>query len=142
MKFKNDLARGDYSILPAFLRKVCDDFETFSLYYGVEPVVTRVREAVPEDSGVHEACRAVDFRSQYSLPDGTMGWLYTAQQAEDIVYQLNRKYPRDDGKPTCMHHSFEGGPFHFHIQIQVGTLFPGEPKPRPEPVGPDKSSAR
>lgn len=131
MKFKNKIAEMDYQVLPAFLKKVCDDFEINSLWYGVEPVVTRVREAVTHDSGVHEAGRAVDFRSQYSLPDGTMGWLYTPQQCEDIVYQLNLKYPREDGKPTCMHHSFEGGPFHFHVQVASGTLFPDEPRPRP-----------
>lgn len=130
MKFKNDLARGDYSILPAFLKKVCEDFETYSLYYGVEPVVTRVREAVPDDSGVHEAGRAVDFRDEVQLPDGTTRYLYTPEQADDIVYQLNRKYPRDDGKPTALHHRFEGGALHIHIQAQAGTLFPGEPKPR------------
>lgn len=132
MKFKNELAESDYKILPAFLKKVCSSFERNSLWYGVEPIVTRVREAVAGDSGVHEAGRAVDFRSQHSLPDGTMGWLYTPQQCEDIVYQLNHMYARDDGKPTCMHHSFEGGPFHFHVQVAEGTLFPGEPKPRVE----------
>lgn len=132
MKFKNKIAELDYSVIPEFLNRVCDDFETFSLYYGVEPVVTRVREGMCGDSGVHEAGRAVDFRNQSQLPDGTMGWLYTPAQMDDIVYQLNKKYPRDDGKPTALHHSFEGGPFHLHIQIQAGTLFPGEPKPRPE----------
>lgn len=132
MKFKNDVAKLDYGVIPEKLRKMCEDFETFSLFYGIDPVVTRIREGVCGDSGVHEAGRAVDFRNQYILPDGSRGFLYRSDQWEDIVHQMNLRYPRADKRPSCIHHSFERGPMHFHIQLEATQLLPGEPLPRPK----------
>lgn len=115
--------------MPKRLRAVCDDFETYSLYYGLEPVVTRVREPVVGDSGVHEAGRGVDFRDAQVSADGSINRVYTKEQADHIVQLLNDKHPRTDMKPTAMHHSFQSGPAHFHIQLSASDLLPGEPAP-------------
>lgn len=127
MKFKNAQAAADYKIMPFMLRKIVDDFEAQSLFYGVEPVVTRIREGVCGDSGVHQAGRALDSRDQVLMPDGVWAKLYTLDQVTQICESINAKFKRDDGKPTCMHHSFNGGPMHFHFQIPASWLRVGEP---------------
>lgn len=137
MKFKNAIAQSDYSVLPEKLKEICEFFETNSLFYGIEPVVTRVREGMCGDSGVHEAGRAVDFRDQCVMPDGSMRLLYTSEQIQDICFMVARKYPRSDGKPVILHHSFTGPdgrpqPYHTHIQIPAEWLKSGEPEPRPD----------
>lgn len=136
MKFKNDLARSDYEVSPSKLKQICEDFKTFSLFHGVEPLITRVREGVCGDSGVHEQGRAVDIRDQYVLSDGRRGRLYTNEQAANICILINDKYRREDGKPTCLHHSFTGPsgvpqPVHFHVQIPIAWLKEGEPAAKP-----------
>lgn len=127
MKFKNERAEREYKLMPKRLRAVCDDFETFSLFYGIEPVITRVREPQAGDSGVHEQGRGVDARDAQIMADGSSVRLYTKDQADSIVANLNLKHPRTDGKPTALHHSFQGGPAHIHLQIPVAWLEKGEP---------------
>lgn len=96
------------------LKKMAEDFMLMSYEMGIEPVVTRVTDPVAGDSGVHGAGRGIDFRSEF--PHGVFN--YDEYQVKKIVDSLNEKYPRFDGKKTCIHHSFkEGHPFHFHIQV-------------------------
>jgi hypothetical protein len=112
VKFKEERVREEFTQAPIFLQVVCADFELLSRFFGIEPVVTRVREVVPGSSGVHEAGRAVDFRDSFS---GV--FVYSEAQRKVIVDALNEKYSRKDGKPTCLWHSFNNGPQHFHVQI-------------------------
>ncbi len=94
------------------------NFDSFSqMKTGQEAIITRVLESVCGDSGVHEARRGVDVRDEF---EG--GRLYTDNQVKMLVEHMNTCYPRNDGKPTCIHHSFAGGPLHFHIQIALSTL--------------------
>lgn len=95
-------------------------FDALSQGYGIESVVTRVWDAVCGDSGVHEERRAVDFRDETVDAMGVSHWLYNPAQADTIVNTLNERYPRADGKLVCIHHSFQGAPHHFHLQVPIG----------------------
>jgi hypothetical protein len=111
MIFKEEYMRGQYETRSFDLRSICDDFCRLSEYFGIEPVVTRILDQVDGSSGVHEAGRGVDFR------DESLGKrLYSDNQAALITAMINLKYARRDGKPTCLHHSFNKGPVHFHLQ--------------------------
>ncbi len=129
-QFKNEQAASDYKLMPKKLKEVCDFFEACVGFYYVTPVVTRVREGVCGDSGVHEAGRGIDYRDETVLPDGQHVNLFTGDQVAQIVQLVTDRYPRDDGKPTILHHSFQGGPGHFHLQIPIAWLESGEPIPR------------
>ena len=115
MRFKSALAEREFIDAPDLLRQICFDFAEMSKEMGVEAVVTRVRQAVDGSSGVHEAGRAVDFRDEYDKGK----FLYVHEQREKLVNVLNLRYSRRDNKPTCLWHSFNGGPHHFHIQIEA-----------------------
>lgn len=116
MRFKEESMREQFESRPALLKEICAEFCALSESFGVEPVVTRVTDPVPGESGVHPAGRAVDFRDEYSGLRGVFR-LYTDAQAEEIVRTINAKYPRKDGKLVCIHHCFNGGRLHFHLQI-------------------------
>jgi hypothetical protein len=102
------------------LQDIVTVFEGLSQGYGVEPVITRVWDAVCGDSGVHEAHRAVDLRDETVDALGVSHWLYTPAQTDTIVNTINERYPRSDGKLVCIHHSFNGGPHHMHLQVPIG----------------------
>lgn len=61
-------------------------------------------------SGVHEAFRAVDVRSHE----------LNIQRIRQIEWLVNKRFPRSDGKPTCLYHDVGQGP-HFHLQVPPGT---------------------
>lgn len=113
MRFKSGQELIEFEKAPELLRRICKEFDELSTEMGIKAVVTRVRQTVEGSSGVHEAGRAVDFRDEYDKGK----FLYVHEQREKIVTILNTKYARKDGKPTCLWHSFKGGPHHFHIQI-------------------------
>ena len=118
--FKSAEVERQYKLSPSVLRAIAEYFEELSLGYGVEPYVTRAWDRVsPNESGVHIERRALDFRSQR----GSSGVpLYSGVQIESIVKAINKRYPREDDKQTCIYHSFQGGPWHFHIQIPYAWL--------------------
>ena len=127
MIFKLPQYANQYSILPDKLKRVCELFEKLSLQHQINPVVTRVSDPVQFESGVHPVHRAVDFRNQYY--DGTVNrWLYPQEVVDQIVNSINLAYPRDDGRVTCLHHSFLGGEFHFHLQIRYSDVTEDEKK--------------
>lgn len=126
MKFKDPGLQPQFNELPVKLQEIALFFDQLTSEMGLTAVVTRVWDPVPGDSGVHEAHRAVDFRDETTGADGKPVYLYTADQVNYITAYLNNLYPRDDGKPTCLHHSFEGGEFHFHLQIPFAWLEPEE----------------
>jgi hypothetical protein len=114
MKFKSAHMMAQYDELPSLLKTIVEEFCELSVQFGVTPVVTRISDPVPGESGVHPAKRAIDFRDEFS---GMR--LYTPDQVEEIVMHLNTKYERQDGKVVCLHHSFKGMPHHFHLQVPI-----------------------
>ncbi len=82
---------------------------------------------------MHEANRAFDCRNEF---EG--GRLYTDEQAKILCEHMNVVYPRNDGKPTMIHHSFDGGPMHLHCQIALLTTA-YEPKKEDKIVTPPVS---
>lgn len=115
MRFKDESLRGEFHQTPALLQVICAEFEALSHAEGIDPIVTRVFEHIPGDSGVHEAHRAVDFRDEH--PTGTFA--YSPEAKARIAQVLNAKYDRRDGKPTLLWHSFAGGPSHAHVQMAL-----------------------
>lgn len=117
MKFKSIQVEAEFLNLNIFLQDMAEKFDALSrTEYGQEIIITRVKEHIPGDSGVHEANRAFDVRDEYG--DGR---LYTDEQAKKLCQAMNIIYPRNDGKPTMIHHGFNGGPLHFHVQIALLT---------------------
>jgi hypothetical protein len=119
MKFKQPKMEQEYLARPARLLEVCQYFEELSHGYGIEPVVTRVLDPVRGESGVHPQGRAVDFRNETRDADGNSHFLYGPEQSNEIVAKVSERFPRHDGKPTILHHSFNGAPWHFHLQVPV-----------------------
>ena len=117
MQFKDMVVEKEYEGAPLLLRIMAEEFEKFSSFnFGKEPVVTRVLEAIPGDAGVHEDYRALDIRQEH---DGV--FMYTPDEQDAILTYFNKRYKRNDGKLSIICHSFNGSPFHFHLQIAVFT---------------------
>lgn len=117
MKFKSEQVEKEFEAAPILLKIISYEFSSISLrMIGQEGIMTRVLEKVVGDSGVHEDYRAVDFRDEF---DG--GRLYTDDEVKSLCSYMNENFKRNDGKPTMIHHSFNGGPLHFHIQIAIST---------------------
>lgn len=113
MNFKTKAAEAQYGKLPKIMRKICEDFDAKSREMGIHPVITRVADPVDGESGVHRQYRAVDFRDQFS----TASFVYTVEQRNILIDYINTKYARKDKYHTCVYHSFNGAPLHFHLQI-------------------------
>lgn len=117
MKFKKPEMEAELSRASLFLRQMANIFDMESkAHCGQEAIVTRVLEPVEGESGVHKDLRAIDFRNEF---DG--GFIYSEDQVKHLVSFMNEAFPRNDGKVTCIHHSFNGGPHHFHIQLASST---------------------
>lgn len=122
MIFKHEYLNEQFKEAPRMLQKIALDFAGLSDQLGVSAVVTRVFDHVPGSSGVHEAHRAIDFRDEFEVVDGGRKRLYTEDDVHYITSTINQNYPRTDGKLTCIHHSFNGGPMHFHLQIGIDKI--------------------
>ena len=121
MKFKAAHIIKQYDILPDKLKEICESFDKISKENNISAVITRVSDPVDGESGVHLNFRAVDFRDEYF--DGKVTRrLYTIETVEEIVNYINDQYPRQDERLVCIHHSFGGGPAHFHLQIPYSWL--------------------
>ena len=115
MKFKEPHMEAQLEECHPLLKLMVGDFDKLSLEIsGKEAIVTRVSDSVPGESGVHPAKRAVDFRDQFQGRP-----TYTVDERDYILERMNKKYRRNDGKKTLIHHSFNGGPAHFHLQISA-----------------------
>jgi len=116
MIFKSEKLKEEFYSVPAMLQVMATHFEQLCVaYYKKEPVITRVREKVEGSSGVHEAGRGIDFR--YEHGDEIF---VSEHDAQFLVSEMNRKFTRTDSRKTMMLHSFNGGPKHFHLQLQAG----------------------
>lgn len=120
VEFKTDREKQEYWQMNIALKVVADYFIDLSLKLGITPVVTRILEPVPGESGVHQAGRAIDFRNEHGGR-----FLYTDAEALQLVEAMNKRFPRTDGRLVCIHHaainhSIPNGPrapYHFHCQI-------------------------
>ena len=113
MKFKAPEIEAEFNQTSIFLKEMAYNLDMFSkLATSQEIIITRIKEHICGDSGVHEANRAFDCRNEF---EG--GRLYTDVQIKMLCDHMNWLYARNDGKPTMIHHSFQGGPFHLHCQI-------------------------
>lgn len=118
MPYKTEKVRQEFRDAPVILQMVGEEFKAISRSFGVDPVMTRVKERVKGSSGVHEAYRGLDFRDEQRA-EGKSTFMYTKEQANAICQFINAKFPRNDGKLTCIHHSFKGKEIHFHLQLPV-----------------------
>ncbi len=134
MKFKKESYRKQFLDSPILLQIIVNDADQYSQrVFGKELTVTRVLDAVNGESGVHNDHRAVDCRDDYTLGvDSETGELiresvFSDQEASQIVAYINRKYGRNDGYKSAIHHKFtdpetgKPGLPHFHFQIAVST---------------------
>lgn len=117
MEFKKPELRQQLLEAPTLLRFVAQEFEWISRRYGKEPVVTRVTERIDGSSGVHSLGRAFDVRDVHGGKHH-----YTDAEREAIINHINAVFPRKDGYKTCIWHSFQGGPGHFHCQVSADTM--------------------
>ena len=99
------------------LQQIVVDFCNYSKKeFNIKPVITRLWDPVEGESGVHPDKRGCDIRDE----NGGQ-FMFTISQANDLQYFINEKWKRNDGFRTCIHHGFQGGPKHFHLQIPVNT---------------------
>lgn len=113
MNFKDPNLQSEFDSAPLLLKILADDFVDYcKTKFNKDPICTRIREHIDGSSGVHEAFRGIDFRDQYS---GTRFFMDT--EISELLEFINNKYARNDGFLTMIHHSFQGGPFHVHLQI-------------------------
>jgi len=119
MKFKRSHLAYEYEDMPELLTEMSELFEDISSGFDIEPIVTRVTEKIEGSSGVHEAGRAIDFRDEFKGKH-----LYSRHQREMLLTALNNTYARSDNRRTLIWHSFNGAPYHFHLQqASVGSVY-------------------
>lgn len=117
MIFKDDSEKlkHEYAQLPAMLQVMCEWFRGLCVaHFKKDPIITRIKEKIDGSSGVHEAGRAVDFRNQHGND-----FMFSSEETRFLVSEMNRRFPRTDKKLTMIHHSFNNGPYHFHLQIGI-----------------------
>ncbi len=118
MNFKSPELEDELAKADTMVSVVCQWFSSLSIaHFNIAPTITRVLEHICGDSGVHEAGRGADFRDEFNDT-----FTYTAEQARFLVSEMNRRFPRKDNKLTCIHHSFQGGPLHFHCQTGISGV--------------------
>jgi len=114
MKFKEAKFEEQLKKTPIFLQNLVRELDLFTrMYFGIEITVTRVSDPLPGESGVHPEGRAVDLRDEHDHK-----FTFNQEQRDCIVNLINARYPRNDGKKTCIHHrASETSVMHFHIQL-------------------------
>lgn len=117
VNFKTPQVQKEFEEATLILQLLAEDFVKLSNHFGIIPVMTRVLEDIPGATSVHPAGRALDFREEYQG-----SFLYTPEQRVHIVEFINKKWMRNDGKPTIIWHSFNGGPHHFHLQLASDVM--------------------
>ena len=132
--FKTPAAYKEYFLMPYRLIEMTQMFCEISSSFGIIPVVTRIREPVEGESGVHRDGRAIDFRDEMTTLQRDSRefqnvFLYTLSQRKKLIDEINAAFPRRDGLKTIMHHSFNSGPHHFHVQVSYKDSLV------PKPVG-------
>ena len=114
VRFKEERLQAQLLETSSLLQEMAVQFEAICRdVAGIEPTMTRVSDPVEGESGVHLDKRAFDCRDEFAPNQ----FLFTPSQRDEITKKMNELYPRNDGKKTCIHHSFRGAPHHFHIQV-------------------------
>lgn len=124
MRLKNKDLITQFDEIPTLLQLVVEEADRYSQEkYGQELLLTSIWRKKTTDSGVHQAWRAVDARDEFkdTLTSPSQRQ-FTDSQVRDIVSHINGKFPRIDGKKTCIHHAVEGGMLHFHFQVSAHML--------------------
>lgn len=117
MEFKSPEMQVQLVKSSIVLQLLVYDAESFiTTHFKKQAIVTRVWDSFPGESGVHPDKRAIDLRDEH---EGER--LFTDLEINSIINYLNGKWQRNDGKPTALHHSFQGGPLHLHLQIPIST---------------------
>lgn len=117
MKFKSDIVQNEFFSTTIFLQQMAIDMDNYcKKRFNKEIFITRVKEKVEGATAVHDDGRAFDVRSEF---EGVK--LFDSFEVASILDFMNTKYRRNDKIPTCIHHSFNGGPYHFHVQIAALT---------------------
>jgi hypothetical protein len=118
MKFKTPEMQEQLNKTPIILREIAifmDDL--IKTTFKREMTITRVTDPVEGESGVHLCFRAFDVRNEHINSTGNQVFLFEPAEAQYIVDTINHAYNRQDSFKTCLHHSYAGGFWHFHVQI-------------------------
>lgn len=116
MKFKTERIEEQFFQVSTVLKQIVWDIEALAQSFGKEITLTRVWDAVDGESGVHLDKRAVDIRDEH---DGR--FVFSSEEIATILKMINGKWARSDGFVSVIHHSFNGGMAHLHVQIPVLT---------------------
>lgn len=112
LRYKDPKLADEFAQCPDVLQYATSIFCYLSEALDIDPVITNVFGAPAGSTGVHAQKRAVDFRDQHAG-----AFLYTLAQRQWIQQVMNERFARVDGFQTLVHHSFRGGPLHWHLQV-------------------------
>lgn len=117
VKYKLPKLEMELQNAPLLLRMMLRDADQYAqTHFGKALTITRILGKIEGDSGVHSDYRGADCRNQYC---GV--FTFSHDEAKEISDYINDMYERNDGYKSCIHHGFQGGPYHFHFQIAVST---------------------
>lgn len=117
MKFKTPIIEKEFLGAPLLLRMMLIDANNYSVRsFDKELTITRIKASIEKSSGVHRDYRGADCRDEYCDQ-----LTFTPDEVKKILDTINERYKRNDGYESVIHHSFQGGPKHFHFQIAALT---------------------
>ena len=116
LKFKQPHLREQFEQSSHVLKFITYDFDFLSSKFRKDPMITRVWDVVEGESGVHPDKRALDIRDEFNNE-----YYYSEEEVKALINYINARWQRNDGFKTCLYHSFNEGPKHFHLQIPVST---------------------
>ena len=110
--FKLPKYEKEFYNAPPRLQEIVQEFALLARKGGIAATVTRVRDHVEGSSGVHKLNRAVDVRDEFKGE-----FTFPQPLRDELIEFINAKYPYGDKYKTCVWHSFDSGPHHFHFQV-------------------------
>lgn len=116
MKFKSEREEAQFNELSVILKLIASDLEEIASFLGKDITITRVYDPVEGESGVHLDKRAFDVRNEF---EGVK--TFSDDEVGLLLEYINDNWPRNDGLQTMIHHKFQGGPWHLHVQIPLST---------------------
>ena len=126
MKFKSAALREEFWNAHPVVRQMAIWFEQLCLvYFQKDPTITRVLEDIPGATKTHPEGRAIDFRDEFGGKRE-----FSDEEVRFLVSEMNKRFQDPSGMKSCVHHSFAGGPMHFHLQISRAlAASSGAPEP-------------
>lgn len=116
MQFKNKDLKGQFLRLPKILQDIAIRMNHLFQDLNKPMVITRIFGKIEGSSGVHEAGRAFDVRNEYFDEHGKQKRLLNEDEVAFVIGEISKDFPRRDHVSRIIHHSFNGGPYHFHVQ--------------------------